>query len=147
MDAAAVERFRAARRDPTLAVLEGFHTLKHALRFGAQIQEIATSDPERIRALARALAPDVVAALDALEPVPRELFEQLAPRPPYEPVIALAARASWTVAALEAGGAAPVVFLEEPRDPGNIGAVVRVAAAAGPFISILPRISAIVLRA
>ena len=28
-------RFRTARRDPALTVVEGFHALKHALRFGA----------------------------------------------------------------------------------------------------------------
>ena len=32
-----VARFRAARHDPTLVVLEGFHALKHALRFGAAV--------------------------------------------------------------------------------------------------------------
>ena len=34
------ERFHRARRDPELAVLEGFHALKHALRFGADILEL-----------------------------------------------------------------------------------------------------------
>src|SRR3954451_2778441 len=31
------ERFLAARRDGGLAVLEGFHALKHALRFGGEV--------------------------------------------------------------------------------------------------------------
>ena len=31
------ERFHRARKDPELAVLEGFHALKHALRFGAEV--------------------------------------------------------------------------------------------------------------
>ena len=132
MNAAIVERFRAARRDPGLAVLEGFHALKHALRFGAEVLEIATADAERVRALAEALAPDVAAALALPVSVPRELFERLAPHPPQEPVIALARRPPGAGgAALTASGPAPVVFLESPRDPGNIGAVVRVAAAAG----------------
>ena len=132
MNAAIVERFRAARRDPGLAVLEGFHALKHALRFGAEVLEIATADAERVRALAEALAPDVAVALASPVSVPRELFERLAPHPPQEPVIALARRPPGAGgAALTASGPAPVVFLESPRDPGNIGAVVRVAAAAG----------------
>ena len=33
-----IERFRRARADPALAVLEGFHALKHAVRFGATIE-------------------------------------------------------------------------------------------------------------
>ncbi len=40
-----VEQFAAARRDRELAVLEGFHALKHALRFGAEIVRVATADP------------------------------------------------------------------------------------------------------
>ena len=42
---ALVQRFRAARRDRGLAVLEGFHALKHALRFGAEIVEAVAADP------------------------------------------------------------------------------------------------------
>lgn len=133
MDAAPVERFRAARHDGTLAVLEGFHALKHALRFGAELLEVASADPERIRALAAALAPDLLPRLEALPSVDPSLFHRLSPTPPREPVIAIARRACWRVEdALAAGGPAPVVFLDQPRNPGNMGAVVRVAAAAGP---------------
>ncbi len=35
----------AARRDPGLAVLEGFHAVKHALRFGAELLGLWTADP------------------------------------------------------------------------------------------------------
>ena len=45
MSEALVQRFRAARRDRELAVLEGFHALKHALRFGAEIVEAVAVDP------------------------------------------------------------------------------------------------------
>src|ERR1700759_5046461 len=34
--------FRPARRDPALAVLEGFHALKHALRFGAEVRSVVS---------------------------------------------------------------------------------------------------------
>ena len=40
-------RFRKARRDPELTVVEGFHALKHALRFGAELVEAVAVDPER----------------------------------------------------------------------------------------------------
>jgi TrmH family RNA methyltransferase len=126
-----VERFRAARRDPGLAVLEGFHALKHAQRFGAEILEIATPDAPRLRGLAAELAPDLLPALAALRTVTHELFRQLTPTVPREPVVALARRRSWQAAPVLAVGEAPLVFLEDPRNPGNIGAVVRVAAAAG----------------
>lgn len=132
MDTAPVERFRAARRDATLAVLEGFHALKHALRFGAELLEVACAEPARIRALAAALAPDLLPRLGELPRIDAALFGRLSPTPPREPVIAIARRAPWRAEhALAAAGSAPVVFLDDPRNPGNIGAVVRVAAAAG----------------
>ncbi|HEX7049224.1 MAG TPA: TrmH family RNA methyltransferase [Longimicrobiales bacterium] len=128
-----VDRFRRARRDPDLAVLEGFHPLKHALRFGAEILEGVAVDPERVEALSRALAPDVAervrAALDIVTP---EVFERLTPAPPPTGVIALARRPAVAVGrTLEGAAPAPVVYLEDPSSPWNIGAAVRVAAAAG----------------
>jgi RNA methyltransferase, TrmH family len=127
-----VERFRAARRDRTLAVLEGFHTLKHALRFGARIEVVALVDPDRLHALAATLAPDIGVALRnvAMNVVDAELFARLAPVAPREPIIAIARRPSpGAAAALEAES--PLVFLETPTHLPNIGACVRVAAAAG----------------
>ena len=56
-DGSLIPRFGRARRDPALAVLEGFHPLKHALRFGATVIEVLTSDAaelERLAAAARA---------------------------------------------------------------------------------------------
>ena len=33
------DRFYNARNDPSLVVIEGFHPLKHAIRFGAELVE------------------------------------------------------------------------------------------------------------
>jgi TrmH family RNA methyltransferase len=125
------ERFAAARRDPALAVLEGFHALKHALRFGADVRTVVSPSPTDLAALAASLAPDVADAIaERAGAVPRALFDALAPRPPATGVLALAARPAVDVgAALAADG--PVVLLEDPRALGNLGACVRVAAAAG----------------
>ena len=49
----------AARADPALAVLEGLHALKHALRFGADVLRIAAPDPDAVLALAARVAPDL----------------------------------------------------------------------------------------
>jgi TrmH family RNA methyltransferase len=127
-----IPRFRRARRDPTLAVLEGFHALKHALRFDAELLEVVVSDEAPLERLAGALAPDLSARLRALaQPVEPSIFAQLAPLPPPTGVIALAERRSIDPAAVLADSrAAPVVLLEDPRDLGNMGACVRVAAAA-----------------
>ncbi len=127
-----IPRFRRARRDPTLAVLEGFHALKHALRFDAALLEVVVSNEAPLERLAGALAPDLSVRLRALaQPVEPPIFAQLAPLPPPTGVIALAERRSIDPAVvLTDSRAAPVVLLEDPRDLGNMGACVRVAAAA-----------------
>lgn len=127
------ERYRAARRDPDLAVLEGLHALKHALRFGAEILDARTADPERLRGLADALAPDVAEAIGrAAAAVPTDVFAALAPRAHPTGVIALARRPAVDApAALASRAGTPAVLLERPTHHGNIGAAVRAAAAAG----------------
>jgi len=127
-----VQRFRAARRDPDLALLEGFHALKHALRFGAEVREAVASDPAELDRLAVDLAPDLAGSLAGrTAPVSAELLAQLVPHAPRTGVVAIARRPAVDVAAvLAAERAAPVVLLEDPRSMGNMGACVRVAAAA-----------------
>jgi RNA methyltransferase, TrmH family len=131
-DGSLIPRFGRARRDPSLAVLEGLHPLKHALRFGAHVREVVCSDPAELERLATLLAPDVSAHLRALaRQVAPEVFAQLAPLAPATGVIGLAERPSVDPAALLAAPrTAPVILLEDPRDLGNLGACVRVAAAA-----------------
>lgn len=141
----AADALRVARADPTLARLEGLHPLKHALRFGAEVLGAVSAAPEEVLRLAEDLAPDIVETLAALlERVEQDVFAALSPSPPPSPVLAFARRpvvdARALVAGPAAGGraraaggpdAAPVVLLEEPTHPGNVGAVIRVAAAAG----------------
>ena len=124
------ERFRAARGDPELAVLEGFHAVKHALRFGAELLDLVVTDANEVERLARELAPDVADRLAAARPAPPDVFETLAPRPPDTGVIAIARRPPTRAEdVLAKPGAA--VMLENPRHLANLGAAVRVAAAAG----------------
>jgi TrmH family RNA methyltransferase len=128
------ERFQRARADEGLAVLEGFHALKHALRFDAEVEVVAAADPEALERLADELAPDLCGRFRALagEPVAPELLATLVPHVPYTRVLALARRPAFDGAALRlARGTGPIVLLEDPRDLGNVGAVVRVAAGAG----------------
>ncbi|HEX9482917.1 MAG TPA: TrmH family RNA methyltransferase [Solirubrobacteraceae bacterium] len=130
-DGSLIPRFGRARRDPALAVLEGFHPVKHALRFGAHLEELVTRDAAALERLAERLAPDIAGDLRSAREVDGELFDRLAPLPPTTGVIALADRPHADAAAVLASPErAPIVLLENPRDLGNIGACVRVAAGA-----------------
>jgi RNA methyltransferase, TrmH family len=118
----------AAAADPTRIVLEGLHSVKHALRFGATLHGLWSDRPEAVLALARDLAPDIAPRLaQRLEPVAPEVFARLVARPPETRLIAVAERQHYPPGAI---GPGPVVLLDRPRHPGNLGAVIRVAAAA-----------------
>lgn len=132
-DKALIERLRHARRDDQLAVLEGFHALKHALRFGAQIECAYSPQPVKLTELANDLAPDVNEKISGLvEYVEPSTFSNLAPHAPKTGVLALARRPAHDLdQALSLGRKSPVILLEEPAHLGNVGAVIRVAAAAG----------------
>jgi TrmH family RNA methyltransferase len=127
-----IHHFRRARRDRTLVVVEGFHALKHALRFGAEIEQAYALDPSSLELLAGELAPDLSGRFtDLAAPIDRETLDRLAPLTPRTGVIAIARRPLVDVPAVLADPRpAPIVLLEDPRNMGNIGAAVRVAAAA-----------------
>lgn len=131
-DGALVGRFRGARHDASLVVLEGLHALKHAHRFGARITDVAIHDPDAAAALARHLAPDLLPVLDHAHVLPADVFAQLAPVAHATGVIALARRPAVDAGAVFAADTdAPIILLERPSHLANIGAAVRVAAAAG----------------
>ena len=127
------ERFRDARRDRQLAVLEGFHPLKHALKCGAQILDVVTDDIEEVLALSRRFSPELTDTIESsMTVVPRELFHRLFRDSRTTEVLAIAHRQVVSAASvLKERRDAPLVLLEEPSHHGNIGAVIRVAASAG----------------
>lgn len=117
-----------ARRDRSLAVLEGFHALKHAQRFGAELLGAWTADRPELEELAARLAPDV--DLSRVVEVPRAALAAVVPR---AQVVAVARRPALPHPDVLLADPAPepLVLLEDPRHLGNLGACVRVAAAAG----------------
>ncbi len=130
-DADLTRRFYAAYRNPKLAVLEGFHPARHALRFGARLEVAVTYDRRKLLALAERLAPESVPGIEGvLRVVTRERFTRLSQRSLSSPLLSICARPEHDVAAVLAERSKPVVHLDRPRNPGNVGAVVRVAAAA-----------------
>ncbi|MGA4840751.1 TrmH family RNA methyltransferase [Streptomyces sp. G45] len=119
----------------TSVLLDGFHALKHALRFGARVPVALTSDKAAVLALAEDLAPDVTRPLETLLAETDEAtLRALVPRLHPTSVAALAVRPS-RAAQLETLArlprTAPVVVLDEPRNLGNAGAVIRLAAGFG----------------
>jgi TrmH family RNA methyltransferase len=126
-------RFRTARRDPELTVVEGFHALKHALRFGAELVEAVAVDPPALEAMAADLAPDLAGQVaGVVQAVDKVTLADLVPLVPHTGVAAIARRPQVDLtAALADPAPAPAVLLEQPRNMGNIGACIRVAAAAG----------------
>jgi TrmH family RNA methyltransferase len=116
---AVADAFARARSDADLVLVEGFHALKHALRFGADVLAAATEDAAALDRLAAELAPDVRETIAA--GVAQRPLAALVARVPHTGVVAVL---------LAAGSGPPVVLLEDPRHLGNVGAVVRVAAAA-----------------
>ncbi|MFI6941475.1 TrmH family RNA methyltransferase [Streptomyces sp. NPDC050418] len=130
-----VRQWRAHADDPAGAavLLDGFHALKHALRFGAEIPLVLTSDRQGALDLAADLAPDVADELAARAvTIADDVLRTLVPRLHPTRIAALAVRPPRT-AGREALTArrAPVVVLDEPRNLGNAGAVIRLAAGFG----------------
>jgi TrmH family RNA methyltransferase len=114
-------------------VLEGFHPVKHALRFDADIEMVLTPDAAALEALALELAPDVLDRLrDLLTLVPPASWPRLGAGA-VNPVMAVARKPAFDAAGFlaEPAGGPPLVLLEEPTHLGNVGAVIRTAAAAG----------------
>ncbi len=128
-----VRGWRARADDCVL--LDGFHALKHALRFGAEIVLVLTSDRQGALDLAGDLAPDVAEALAARAvEVPDDVLRTLVPRLHPTRIAALAVRPSRSaqlMALASAGRRTPVVVLDNPRNLGNAGAVIRLAAGFG----------------
>ena len=127
------DRFYNARNDPSLVVIEGFHPLKHAIRFGAELVEAVSPDLYELAVLLAEYAPDlgddIIGQVSAVDD---DVFERLGPVKPPTGVMAIARRPVVDLAGLlEDSAPAPVVLLENPRNLFNIGAAVRAAAAAG----------------
>ncbi|MDA8357037.1 MAG: RNA methyltransferase [Actinomycetota bacterium] len=131
--------FVHAFADPGRVVLEGVHPTIHALRFGAQLELAVTSDPKRLFTIVTRLAADVRTDIEqVMFEVSPSSFRRLTPRSLSSPLMATTARPVQCLDVLSVPDGKPVVFLEGPRNPGNVGAVIRVAAAAdvsGVFVS------------
>lgn len=123
-------RWTALASDGRHVLLDGFHVVKHALRFGADVPLILTPSRTEVLALADRLAPDLQASLaERLVETDPMVFTEITGSVHHTGVAALGARpqpAGDPLTGRDRG--APAVLLEDPRHLGNVGAVVRVAA-------------------
>jgi RNA methyltransferase, TrmH family len=129
IDAASLALLRRAQRDPSLVLLEGMHALKHAVRFGARVEVVASPRPEELAQLLARLAPDLTLPLEPGRVEEGTWQALVGGRALPSPCLAVARRPDVDVATM-LGRAGRLLVLEDPRHLGNIGAVVRVAAAA-----------------
>lgn len=124
-----IDIFQRARGDKSLAVIEGAQALKHALRFRADVQHMVTTDKTALEQLLQELASDITGpAIKQAREVDKAVFAKLSPQAIRTNVIAQAKRKPYSLK--EVAPNRPIIFLEEPKDLENIGAVIRVAAAA-----------------
>jgi RNA methyltransferase, TrmH family len=111
--------------------LDGFHALKHAVRFGAEIISAHTERLEQTIALATELAPELVPWLrEHLQAEEPGTIGTISNEVHPTRVVAFAKRREVDLKDV-ANVRSPAVLLEDPRHLGNVGASIRVAAALG----------------
>ena len=128
-----VARFRAAARGDVggVMLLDGAHLVADALAAKVAFQLAAVTP-------ASGEEPDVEALVDALErngveviTVSASVMDAVSPVTTPSGMVALAERPTAAADRIYAGPAALVVAAVDVQDPGNLGAIVRVAEAAG----------------
>jgi RNA methyltransferase, TrmH family len=122
------------------AVFDGFHAWKHATRFGFAFDGVVATTSGEIDSLVEHLAPDLRAAVGTVERVDVDRFaalsNQLGLRAPHHTgVLGWGTRPTGDPAILSdtvraASSRVPAVLVDGGRHLGNLGAVVRAAAAA-----------------
>jgi TrmH family RNA methyltransferase len=139
-----VARFRdAARGEPAdVILLDGAHLVSDALAAGLDIALVAVTPALRERSDIDALLGALAGAGVTVATVAQPVMDAISPVRSASGIAALASRPSTTVERLYSGGAPLVAVAVDVQDPGNVGAIVRVAEAAGASGVIVAGISA-----
>lgn len=118
----ALQQKSQLRRQEGLFVVEGRRELEHCLRAGYQIEELFLC-PE--------LAGEAVLEANTIFTIPSSLYEKVAYRGSTEGVIAIVKERRFSLGNLMTEGEPLFIVLESVEKPGNLGAVLRSADAAG----------------
>lgn len=120
---------RSGKED--LVVVDGLHAIKHAARFDAHFDEIVTADKKALLALAQTMIdPTDIRYIDEhVMEIPAAEFLQITGGHSRTGIIGLAHKSNYKVDDIKHNRA--IVFLEDPHDGENVGAVVRLAAGFG----------------
>jgi TrmH family RNA methyltransferase len=115
-----------------LVFLDGFHAVKHAARFGAEFELVVCADLAKFCSLASDLDPSLGEQLgSSMKSIRWREVEKIGRgRAHWTGVWGVARKPTYSVAEI-LNSRKPVVLLEHPENLGNLGACIRVAAAAG----------------
>jgi len=124
-----------AQTSPSLVFLTGFHAIKHAIRFHAEIMTLVTSCEEKVMNLCRDLSPDILPYFRKhLQTIESSQMEKISPgRLHWTEVWAVAKRPVDSSGDLlsDSTRTSPLVLLEDPKNQGNLGACIRTCAGLG----------------
>lgn len=114
-----------------LVFLDGFHAVKHAARFGADLELVACADIAKFRSLVSDLDPSLGDRLGSnMKSVRWRDIEKIGHgRAHWTGVWGVARKPTYSVTDI-LNSRKPIVLLEHPENLGNLGACIRVAAAA-----------------
>jgi len=130
---ALVARFRAAARrdDEDVLLLDGVHVVGDAIAAGVHIEQVAITAGARDNPELRPLLDRLPRTGAAIAIVSAPVMDAISPVRSSSAIAALARRPIVTGDALYAGAGTLIVIAVDVQDPGNTGAIVRVAEAGG----------------
>jgi len=127
-----VAQYRAAARggDGGL-LLDGIHLISDALRAGIGIRHVAVTPAAHAHPETAALVSALGRAAARIDTVSAPVMDALSPVRSASGIVALAERPASGADRVFVGGTPLVVVAVDVQDPGNLGAIVRVAEAGG----------------
>lgn len=124
------ELYQSAKRgNEDIVVVEGVHAFKHAARFDAEFVDVVTNDKKFVIDLMNKIATDddVKNVEKYAVEIDKKLFDEITTDSLRTGITALAKKP--VEKKMDEDGI--IIFLENPRDIDNVGAVIRVGAGAG----------------